>query len=116
MQFVRQADNWQDNGFVGDVSSSEIRCFQASNAPAKSTLEVAAGSTLGFDAAPSVYHPGPVSFWLAKVPEGKTAGTFNGEGNVWFEISQEQPKFGSQLTWSSNGKFCSSPPPSLVSL
>src|SRR4051812_44281109 len=30
-QYVRRADNWQDNGFVGNVNSDQIRCFQATH-------------------------------------------------------------------------------------
>lgn len=103
-QYVRKADNWQNNGFVDNVNSQQIRCFQSSHSPAQSTLSVAAGTTITYGAAPSVYHPGPMQFYLARVPDGQDINSWTGEGAVWFKIYHEQPTFGSQLTWSSNGK------------
>jgi hypothetical protein len=100
---VRRADNWQNNGFVGDVNSAQIRCFQSSPAAASSSLNVTAGSTVTYSAAPNVYHPGPMAFYLARVPDGQSVNSWNGDGAVWFKVYHEQPNFGSQLTWSSNG-------------
>lgn len=102
-QQVRKADNWQNNGFVGDVTSQEIRCFQSSPAAAPQILNTTAGSTVTYYAAPSVYHPGPMQFYLARVPDGQDVKSWNGDGAVWFKVYHEQPNFGSQLTWSSNG-------------
>jgi len=56
------------------------------SAKSASTLDVAAGSTVGFTAAASISHPGPLQVYLAKVPEGKTAATWDGSGDVWFKI------------------------------
>jgi len=103
-QQVRKADNWQNNGFVGDVTSAQIRCFQSSPASASATLNVTAGSTVTYSAAPNVYHPGPMQFYLARVPDGQTITSWNGDGAVWFKVFHEQPNFGAQLTWPSNGK------------
>lgn len=103
-QYVRKADNWQDNGFVGNVNSDQIRCFQSNHQAAQSTLSVAAGSSVVYNAAPSVYHPGPMAFYMARVSDGESIGSWKGEGAVWFKIYHEQPSFGGQLTWSSNGK------------
>lgn len=103
-QQVRRADNWQNNGFVGDVSSGQIRCFQSNPAAASATLNVTAGSSVTYSASPNVYHPGPMAFYLARVPDGQSINSWNGDGAVWFKIYHEQPSFGSQLTWSSNGK------------
>ncbi|KAK1778109.1 glycoside hydrolase [Copromyces sp. CBS 386.78] len=103
-QYVRKADNWQNNGFVDNVNSNQIRCFQSSHSPAQSTLSVAAGTTITYGAAPNVYHPGPMQFYLARVPDGQDINSWTGEGAVWFKIYHEQPTFGSQLTWASNGK------------
>lgn len=101
-QAVRQAKNWQDNGFVGDVTSKDIRCFELSpGTGAPSVANVTAGQQLTYNIEPNLYHPGPMSFYLAKVPTGQSAKTFTGDGNVWFKIWQEQPNFGSQLTWPS---------------
>jgi hypothetical protein len=64
-------------------------------------MTVAAGSTIGFTSNQNIFHPGPIQFYLAKVPDGKTAATWDGSGEVWFKIYGEQPKFGSTLTWTS---------------
>jgi len=42
--------------------------------------------------------------YLARVPDGQDVKSWNGDGAVWFKVYQEQPTFGSQLTWPSNGK------------
>lgn len=102
-QYVRRADNWQNNGFVGSVTSPQIRCFQSTPAAAPETLSVAAGSSVTYSVSPNIYHPGPMQFYLARVPDGQNINSWNGDGAVWFKVSQEQPNFGSQLTWPSNG-------------
>ena len=109
---VRKTKDWQSNGPVTDVMSEDIRCNEltpgASNA---TTLSIKSGDTIGFVANPDIYHPGPVQLYLAQVPAGQTAATFDGSGQVWFKIYEEQPKFGAQLTWPSNGTRENPPPP-----
>ncbi|CAN9395547.1 unnamed protein product [Alternaria alternata] len=100
---VRQAKNWQDNGFVGDVTSNDIRCNQLK--AGTSTLSVAAGSSVKVSVNPNAYHPGPFQSYLAKVPEGQDINTWDPTGAVWFRIYAEQPKFGSQLTWLSAATY-----------
>ena len=56
-----------------------------------------------FQANPNIYHPGPLAFYMAKVPAGQAAADFEGDGDVWFKIQEDQPNFGSALTWPSNG-------------
>ena len=102
-QHVRKADNWQNNGFVGDVNSAQIRCFQSSPAAASATYNVTAGGSVTYYANPNVYHPGPMQFYLARVPDGQNINSWNGDGAVWFKVYHEQPNFGAQLTWPSNG-------------
>lgn len=104
-QHVRRADNWQNNGFVGDVNSAQIRCFQSSSAGAQDVYTVSAGSTVKYSANPNIYHPGPMQFYLARVPDGQDVKSWTGDGAVWFKVYHEQPNFGSQLTWPSNGMF-----------
>ncbi len=100
---VRQTKNFQDNHGVTDVNSQDIRCFQ--NKPGTSTAPVAAGQQLGFVAMSAVTHFGPVSFYMARVPEGKDINTWDGAGNVWFkagEISAVQTAGGltsGEATW-----------------
>ncbi|KAM7199711.1 Glycoside hydrolase [Naviculisporaceae sp. PSN 640] len=102
--YVRRADNWQNNGFVENINSDQIRCFQRSHAGAPNSLQVAAGSSVSYAANPNVYHPGPMAFYMARAPDGVDIKDWKGEGAVWFKIYHEQPGFGQQLTWSSNGK------------
>lgn len=100
---VRQRTNHYSNGPVENVAAAEIRC--GLNAPpAPSILPVAAGSTLGFAVVDSIGHPGPSQVYLAKVPSGQTAATWDGSGAVWFKIYSQGATFtNGQMTWASNG-------------
>ena len=90
------------------MSSSAIRCYEANPGTAAKTYTVNAGDTVGFTAAASISHPGPLQFYLAKVPSGQTADTFDGTGNVWFKIFSQGATFsGGQMTWASSGTFVS---------
>jgi hypothetical protein len=92
-------------GPVTDISSPQIRCYELSPGTASQTYTVAAGDTLGFTAQTSVSHPGPLQFYMAKVPEGKTAATFDGAGAVWFKVYSQGATFsGGQMTWASSNK------------
>ncbi|KAI1082341.1 glycoside hydrolase family 61 protein [Whalleya microplaca] len=101
---VRQTSNFQSNGPVTDVNSDQIRCYQrAGGAP--DTTQVKAGGQVQWVANPNIYHPGALSAYMAKVPEGKTAADWDGAGNVWFKVYQDTPTAsGGQYTWPSNGK------------
>ncbi|MCJ1444110.1 MAG: hypothetical protein MMC23_004610 [Stictis urceolatum] len=105
--YVRQWTGYYTNDPVTSVDSLDIRCnVDASSATVganTNTLSVAAGSTVGFTVKASITHPGPLQFYLAKVPSGQTAKTFDGSGNVWFKIFGQGPQFGSSLTWPSSG-------------
>jgi hypothetical protein len=91
---------------VQDVSSLDIRCNVDGSTNSASTLSVAAGSEIGFTASPNIYHPGPVLAYLAKVPSGQTAATWDGSGDVWFKIYEDGPSgLGTQLVWPSNCKW-----------
>lgn len=91
-----------------DVTSSQIRCYELNPGTGAQTYEVNAGDTVGFTAQTSVSHPGPLQFYLAKVPDGKTAATWDGSGNVWFKIWEEKANISpSSISWSSQGEsFC----------
>ncbi|KAF2034360.1 hypothetical protein EK21DRAFT_97466 [Setomelanomma holmii] len=102
---VRQTLNYQSNGPVTDVSSDSIRCYTSSGTRAPQTQSVAAGGSVSFTASPNIFHPGPLQFYLAKVPSGQTAATWEGTGNVWFKIYAEPAKIsGGQLSWDSLNK------------
>lgn len=62
-----------------------MRCFQ--NRAGTGTATVAAGETLGFVAAASVSHFGPVQFYMAKVPDSADINTWEASGNVWFKAA-----------------------------
>ncbi|KAF2279838.1 uncharacterized protein EI97DRAFT_482650 [Westerdykella ornata] len=83
---VRQTKNYQSNAGVTDVNSPDMRCFQMR--PGTSTATIAAGETLGFIAASSVSHFGPVQFYMAKVPESADINTWEPAGNVWFKAAK----------------------------
>ncbi|KAG7293933.1 hypothetical protein NEMBOFW57_003994 [Staphylotrichum longicolle] len=99
-QYVRTTTNFQSNGPVTDVNSDQIRCYERNpGTGASGTYSVAAGSTLSYNAKASISHPGPMAFYIAKVPEGQTAATWNGKGRVWSKIYQDMPKLGGSMTW-----------------
>ncbi|KAG9236477.1 glycoside hydrolase [Amylocarpus encephaloides] len=100
---VRQWTGYQSNGPVTDVSSLSIRCNVGASSKSASTIDVAAGSTMGFTAKASISHPGPLLVYMAKVPQGSTAASWDGSGKVWFKIDQVGPRFGSSLTWPAMG-------------
>ncbi|CAK7212866.1 hypothetical protein SBRCBS47491_001609 [Sporothrix bragantina] len=100
---IRTTKNYQDDHGVTDVSSTDIRCFQMK--PGTGFATVAAGGNLGFIADQTVSHPGPVQFYMARVPDGHDLNTWEAAGNVWFKaasIGAEQPPAGATnraLTW-----------------
>ncbi len=107
--YVRQWTGYYSNGPVTDVSSVNIRCNVDAATKSAKTMDVPAGSTLGFTAKASISHPGPMLFYLAKVPAGKTAADWDGSGSVWFKVYQDGPNFGTALTWPSQGKTLKTP-------
>jgi hypothetical protein len=108
---VRTTSNFQNNGPVTDVSSSQVRCYELSPGKgAPSTQSVAAGSSVTFKVAPNLFHPGPLLFYMAKVPAGKTAKDWDGSGNVWFKIYEEKATVANGgLAWASLSKSFSIP-------
>lgn len=101
---VRQTANFQSNGPVTDVNTQAIRCYERSpGTAAPSTTAVRAGGQITFVAAPSIYHPGALSAYMAKAP-GKAA-DFDGSGPVWFKVYQDMPTLANgQYQWPSDGK------------
>ncbi|KAF2021983.1 lytic polysaccharide monooxygenase [Aaosphaeria arxii CBS 175.79] len=102
---VRKTANYQSNGPVTDVNSNAIRCYELAPGTPSQTYTVKAGDTVGFVAAASISHPGPLQFYLAKVPAGKTAADWDGSGNVWFKIYEQGATISSAgMSWGSQGK------------
>jgi hypothetical protein len=108
---VRTTSNFQNNGPVTDVSSSQVRCYELNPGKgAPNTQSVAAGSSVTFKVAPNLYHPGPLLFYMAKVPVGKTAKDWDGSGNVWFKIYEEKSTVANGgLAWGSLSESLSIP-------
>ena len=64
------------------------------------TATVAAGGSLGFVADQGVTHPGPLQFYMAKVPDGKDINTWEAAGNVWFKAASiDGIPNGNGFTW-----------------
>jgi hypothetical protein len=63
-----------------------MRCYQMKAGTTTATVE--AGSSLGFVAAASVSHFGPVQFYMAKVPDSANINTWEASGNVWFKAAK----------------------------
>ncbi|KAI1352860.1 glycosyl hydrolase family 61-domain-containing protein [Xylaria sp. FL0043] len=103
--FVRETTNHYSHGPVQDVTDSQIRCYElVPGSNGAGTKNVNAGDKVGFRVDPSIQHPGPMQFYMAKAPSGATAETFNGDGNVWFKIYEEHPTVTSTgLVWASSG-------------
>jgi hypothetical protein len=110
---VRTTANYQNNGPVTDVSSSAVRCYELSpGRGAAATQSVAAGSAVTFKVSPNLFHPGPLLFYMAKVPAGKTAKDWDGSGNVWFKIYEEKSTVANGgLSWASLSRLSLFPPP-----
>ncbi|PSN69847.1 hypothetical protein BS50DRAFT_488818 [Corynespora cassiicola Philippines] len=104
-QYVRKTTNFQSNGPVTDVKSNQIRCYELSPGTGAQTYTVKAGDNVGFVAKSSISHPGPLQFYMAKVPSGKTAADWDGSGNVWFKIYEQGATISSGgMSWASSGK------------
>ena len=110
--------NHYSNGPVTDVSSEDIRCYQAMRGGGGSTsiYKAKAGGSVTWSASPNIFHPGALSAYMAKVPAGMTAATFDGSGAVWFKIYQEMPSIGGGgMTWASESKALDHVPRNLTS-
>ncbi|TVY75978.1 Endo-beta-1,4-glucanase D [Lachnellula suecica] len=91
-QQVRERSDMNSHEPVLDTTLLDIRCGKdASTAYAPAIQTVAAGSSLGWVVDPSIQHPGPGLGYLAKVPAGKTAATWDGSGAVWFKVWEQGP-------------------------
>lgn len=50
-----------------------------------STYTVAPGDNVGFTIDASISHPGPLSVWMSKAPDGTAANEYDGSGD-WFKV------------------------------
>lgn len=97
-----------------NVNSEDIRCYQRNpGTGAPGILNVTAGQSIPYNAKASISHPGPMAFYIAKVPAGQTAATWDGKGKVWSKIYQDMPTLGGGMKWPSQGEFSFFVPPYL---
>ncbi len=91
--------NAQSKQGVENPTSADIRCYTSQTAPNVAT--VPAGSTVHYISTQQINHPGPTQYYLAKVPAGSSAKTFDGAGAVWFKIGTAKPTMDNnkQLVW-----------------
>jgi hypothetical protein len=96
--------NAQSKQGIENPTVPDIRCYQSRNAPNVAT--VPAGSTIHYISTQQVNHPGPTQYYLAKVPVGQSAKTWDGSGAVWFKFHTEMPRIDAnkQLTWPGQSK------------
>jgi hypothetical protein len=69
-----------------DATSDDMRC-NIVNGRAKETVTIPAGTSVALGLDNVIYHPGPATLYLGKVPEGETAATWDGSGVNWFKVS-----------------------------
>jgi hypothetical protein len=74
---------------IEDPTLAAMRCYEDAAAPIAAVSSVAAGSKIVFKASNTMGHPGPVLFYMAKVPSGQNVTTWKADGAVWFKISQQ---------------------------
>ncbi|KAI1765253.1 glycoside hydrolase family 61 protein [Hypoxylon sp. FL1150] len=103
--YVRKTTNFNSHSPVTDVQDTQIRCYElVPGSNGATTMAVKAGDKVGFRVDGGIQHPGPLAFYMAKAPDGQTAETFTGEGDVWFKIYQDGPTFNKDnITWPSSG-------------
>jgi hypothetical protein len=94
-QYVRETENNPGSHPVENVSSSLMRCYEKPGRPSATVQTVAAGSRIGFVSSNSMGHPGPLIFYMARVPDGQDVNSWSAAGNVWFKIDQYGNKVGS---------------------
>lgn len=96
---TRMNKNAQSKQGVENPTSADIRCYTSQTAPEVAT--VPAGSTIHYISTQQINHPGPTQYYLAKVPAGSSAKTWDGSGAVWFKIATTMPSMDNnkQLTW-----------------
>lgn len=96
---TRMTKNAQSKQGIESAESADIRCYQSQNAA--NVMEVPAGATIHYVSTQQVNHPGPTQYYLAKVPSGQSAATWDGSGAFWFKIHTTTPTIDAnkQMTW-----------------
>jgi hypothetical protein len=104
---TRRTKNADTKQGIENPTVADIRCYQSANAGGVST--VPAGATIHYISTQQVNHPGPTQYYLAKVPAGASATTWDGAGVVWFKIATTMPTVdkNKQMTWPGQSKCLS---------
>ncbi|KAG2009490.1 hypothetical protein CC2G_012423 [Coprinopsis cinerea AmutBmut pab1-1] len=76
----------QSNSPVENVSSNDMRC-NVNPRGASEVIQVAAGSTVGFNLDNTLYHQGPAAIYLGQAPGGSVT-NWDGSGANWFKIDE----------------------------
>ncbi|KAF2122464.1 glycoside hydrolase family 61 protein [Lophiotrema nucula] len=102
---TRRTKNADTKQGVENPTNADIRCYSSTNAG--TVAEVPAGATIHYISTQQVNHPGPTQYYLAKVPEGKSASSWDGSGNVWFKIATTMPTVDAnkQMTWPGQNEY-----------
>ncbi|KAJ2918355.1 hypothetical protein MD484_g2060, partial [Candolleomyces efflorescens] len=79
-----------------DVNADDMRC-NINKGFASQTATIPAGGMVGFELDTVIFHPGPATFYLGKVPEGETAATWDGSGAQWFKIAEWGGKYDPEM-------------------
>ncbi|KAG7285604.1 hypothetical protein NEMBOFW57_010233 [Staphylotrichum longicolle] len=97
--------NAQSKQGIENPTSADIRCYTSQTAANVAT--VPAGSTIHYISTQQINHPGPTQYYLAKVPAGSSAKTFDGSGAVWFKIATAKPTIdkNKQLVWPAQNTY-----------
>lgn len=102
---TRTTKNVNSKQGIENPTAGDIRCYQSSNAP--NIAEVPAGATIHYISTQQVNHPGPSQYYLAKVPSGQSAKTWDGSGAVWFKFHTTMPSVdrNKQMTWPAQNEY-----------
>ncbi|GLB35699.1 putative copper-dependent lytic polysaccharide monooxygenase [Lyophyllum shimeji] len=97
---VRMTNNHYSHGPVTDVTSIDMRCYTSETGATATTIDVAAGTTLGIMTDNIISHAGPLNVYMAKASNGNAA-TFAGDGAVWFKVYEigAVTDGGNSITW-----------------
>ncbi|KAL8344087.1 hypothetical protein RB601_004553 [Gaeumannomyces tritici] len=82
---TRQTKNAQSKQGIENPTVADIRCYQSRTAP--NVAAVPAGARVHYVSTQQINHPGPTQYYLARVPAGQSAKTWDGSGAVWFRFS-----------------------------
>lgn len=100
-EYIRQTNN--SNSPITDITSTDMRCnsggILAATMAKTSTYTVAPGDNVGMTINAAISHPGPLSVWMSKAPDGTAANEYDGsgvspphsKGNLYTSISTNRP-------------------------